>query len=60
MPLPLPVLIYFRAKEIVEGGGGGEEDFSRRKKETPTRVVGDVEAWPSYDLTPDNCPPTAR
>lgn len=41
MPLPLPVLIYFRAKEIVEGGGG---DFSRRKKETPTRVVGDVEA----------------
>lgn len=57
MPLPLPVLIYFRAKEIVEGGGG---DFSRRKKETPTRVVGDVEAWPSYDLTPDNCPPTAR
>lgn len=59
MPLPLPVLIYFRAKEIVEGGGGGE-DFSRRKKETPTRVVGDVEAWPSYDLTPDNCPPTAR
>lgn len=53
------MLIYFRAKGIAEEGS-----FSRRKKETPTRfvtrVVGDVEAWPSYDLTPDNCPPTAR
>lgn len=32
MPPPLPVLIYFRAKEIVEGGGGGIFREERKKR----------------------------